>query len=171
SGLATWCLPSMADSQRSRPPGRAERPRFCSQCGNPVVVADASFCKNCGAALSPTAWFSHDVSWRPMVAVLLSAIPGLGHWYKGQRLGGGIWFLFVILFLFLDPWPLGALLWLICAFNAGIAGALREDAVANATRRRWRYRRNHWRIGGAHRVPLQQAQKPGQLKGVSHRAS
>src|SRR5437764_4796620 len=130
SGLGTWCLPSMADPRprRSGHLGRIERPRFCSRCGNPVVVADASFCKNCGAALSATVWFSYGLPWRPMTAVILSAIPGLGHWYKGQRVRALSWFIFVVLFLRLDPWPLGASLWLICAFNAGVSGALREEA-------------------------------------------
>jgi hypothetical protein len=162
----------MADaaSQRSRRSGRVERPRFCSQCGNPVVVADASFCKNCGAALSGTVWFTHDVPWRPKVAIFLSIIPGLGHWYKGEPVRGFLWFIFVIVFLLLDLWPMGGLLWLICACNAGVAGAIREDAIANATRRRWRAQRKRWSAGGDPQMPLLRTHQTEELKGLGNRA-
>src|SRR5579883_1271543 len=69
-----------------------ERPRFCSQCGSPVVVADAKFCKNCGA---PLLLIRDNISWRPMLAIFLSVIPGLGQLYKGQAARGLLWFIFV----------------------------------------------------------------------------
>jgi zinc-ribbon domain len=161
----------MADaaSQRSHRADRIERPRFCSQCGNPVVVADASFCKNCGAPLSATVWLSHDVPWRPKVAVLLSIIPGLGHWYKGEPGRGFLWFISVVVFLLLDAWPMGGLLWLICACNAGVAGAIREDAIANATRLRWRAQRKRWHRGSGPPMPLR-IQQTEELKESGHRA-
>jgi hypothetical protein len=136
--------------------GTIEPPRFCSQCGNSVVVADASFCKNCGAPLSPSVWLSRNLSWRPVVAVVLSLIPGLGHWYKGERGRAVVWFASVVLLLAFAS-PVGMLLWLICALNAGLGGALRAEVLANSTGHRWRDQRNRWRHG-SRQMP---AQPPG----------
>src|SRR5260370_32464733 len=96
-----------------------ERPRFCSQCGQPVTVADAVFCKECGAPLAVTAWFSHDISWRPWIALLLSVVPGLGHFYKAQA-GGGIACLVALVFFLMRPPPLGFIFYILLAFNASI---------------------------------------------------
>jgi len=114
-----------------------ERPRFCSQCGQPVTVADAVFCKECGAPLAVTAWFSHDISWRPWVALLLSVVPGLGHFYKGQVGRGIAWFV-VIIVMYWSPneWAFGFVLHVICAFNAALSGAIREEAFRHSPRRR-----------------------------------
>jgi TM2 domain-containing membrane protein YozV len=114
-----------------------ERPRFCSQCGQPVTVADAVFCKECGAPLAVTAWFSHDISWRPSIALLLSVVPGLGHFYKGQVGRGIAWFVVVIV-MYLSPnaWAFGFVLHVICAFNAALSGAIREEAFRHSPRRR-----------------------------------
>jgi len=127
SGWATRSLPSMHDPH-------IERPRFCAQCGAAVVVADANFCKNCGAPLANTVWFNSNISWRPRVAMGLSIVPGLGHWYKGERARGLLWFIFVILFYRSNAPVLGFLLHVICACNAGLGGAVREEAIANSTR-------------------------------------
>ena len=121
-------LPSMPDVG-------IERPRFCSQCGQPVTVADAVFCKECGAPLAVTAWFSHDISWRPWVALLLSVVPGLGHFYKGQVGRGIAWFV-VVVFLLMSATPIGFILYIICAFNAALSGAIREEAFRHSPRRR-----------------------------------
>jgi TM2 domain-containing membrane protein YozV len=112
-----------------------ERPRFCSQCGQPVTVADAVFCKECGAPLAVTAWFSHDISWRPWIALLLSVVPGLGHFYKGQVGRAIAWFV-VIVVLWSSVPPLGLIFHVICAFNAALSGAIREEAFRHAPRRR-----------------------------------
>ena len=133
-GWATHASPSMPDP-------RIERPRFCAQCGAPVVVADASFCKNCGAPLTNTVWFNSNISWRPSVAMALSIVPGLGHWYKGEWIRGLLWFIFVSM-LYSGNWVLGVLLHLICAVNAGLGGAIHEEAIANSTRRHM-HRRRH----------------------------
>jgi TM2 domain-containing membrane protein YozV len=116
------------------PESKIERPRFCSQCGKPVVVADASFCKECGAPLAGTVWFSHDIAWRPLTAFLLSVIPGLGQWYKGQPFRALVWLAVVGLF-YAGGSPLAPILHLVCAGNAALAGALREDAFARSGRR------------------------------------
>ena len=102
-----------------------EAPRFCSRCGSPVVVADAVYCKECGAPLAATVWLNRSISWRPATALMLSILPGLGHWYKGQRLRGVIWFLIVLAFYGLQPF--GLMLHIICAGNAALSGAIKED--------------------------------------------
>lgn len=122
------------------PEAKIERPRFCSQCGQPVVVADASFCKECGAPLTGTVWLSRDLKWRPVTALALSIIPGLGQWYKGQPIRGLAWFLVVMLFYAAGAASLAFILHLICAANAALAGAIREDALARTGRRAGRRR-------------------------------
>ena len=108
-----------------------ERPRFCAQCGTPLVVPDANFCKDCGA---PLTWLSRDISWRPLLAICLSVIPGLGQLYKGQPGRGLLWFMFVVLFLVYAT-PIGVVLWMICAGNAALAGAVHEEAIVHSARR------------------------------------
>jgi hypothetical protein len=124
------------------PETRIERPRFCAQCGSPVVVADANFCKNCGAPLASTVWLRSEISWRPWVAVVLSIVPGVGHWYKGQWARGLLWFIFVQLFYLSNAWALGFLLHVICACNAGLGGAIHEEAIARSAGYRMRLRRH-----------------------------
>jgi hypothetical protein len=134
------------------PDPRIERPRFCAQCGVPVVVPDASFCKNCGAPLAQTIWFNSTISWRPWVAVSLSIVPGLGHWYKGERARGLLWFIFVLL-LYSNNALLGFPLHVICAFNAGLGGAIHEEAIANSARHQMRSRHRR-----RHHMPIQPAE-------------
>jgi hypothetical protein len=117
------------------PEPRTVRPRFCSQCGAAVVVADASFCKECGAPLPDTVWLSPNLAWRPRSALLLSVIPGLGHWYKGARMRGVAWF-FTVPFFYSFAFPLGLLMHIICAGNAAFGGALSEDALTARSERR-----------------------------------
>jgi hypothetical protein len=138
---------------------RFERPRFCAQCGAPVVVADANFCKNCGAPLTHTVWFNSNIAWRPRVAVALSIVPGLGHWYKGERARGLLWFIFVPLFYFSNAPVLGFLLHVICACNAGLGDAIRGEAVANSARHRALPRRR-----GSRQVTAQPPEKMAELK-------
>jgi hypothetical protein len=137
---------------------RIERPRFCAQCGAPVVVADANFCKNCGAPLAHTVWFNPNISWRPWVAMALSIVPGLGHWYKGERVRGLLWFIFVMLLYSSNAPPIGFLLHLICVLNAGLGGAIREEAIARSARHRGRLRRRRSR-----QITAQPPAKMGEL--------
>jgi hypothetical protein len=104
-----------------------DRPHFCSQCGQRVCVNDANFCKECGAPLGPSASLNQEVNWRPLVALLLSVIPGLGQLYKGHPWRALLWFGTVSLLYSMAP-PLGLLLHLICAANATLAGSVRETA-------------------------------------------
>ena len=106
-----------------------DRPRFCSQCGNPVVVADASFCKDCGAPLQGTSWLRHNITWRPWVALALSIVPGLGQLYKGHGWRALGWFIGVVL-CYAVAQPLGLIMHIICAFNAALAGAIRDEVLS-----------------------------------------
>jgi len=93
-----------------------------------VVVARAHFCKQCGARLIGPAVLARDLSWRPLIAAALSVIPGLGHVYKGRPWAGALWFIGVLVAYHLNQF-LGFPLHFVCAGNAALSGALREDAV------------------------------------------
>lgn len=110
------------------------RPRFCSQCGQPIVVEGASFCKECGAPLERTGIISRDIGLRPVIAFVLSVIPGLGHVYQGHPWRGIAWFFGVIAAWNASP-PLGFLLQLICAANAAIYDTIQQRVLAKRKRR------------------------------------
>jgi len=97
-------------------------PRFCSQCGHPVVVGDARFCKNCGGPLAAGLRLRHDLNWNPWIAAGLSLIPGLGHFYKGQHLYAVLWFFGVAIAY--SAGPVGPVLHLVCITNATLGGAI-----------------------------------------------
>ena len=126
SGSETLCLLSMPDST-------IERARYCSQCGQAVTVSDATFCKECGAPLAGTFWLKHEITWRPFTAFILSVIPGLGHFYKRQPVRGMLWFGFVMFMYAVIP-PLGFMFHAICAGNAALSGAIREEALTRSAR-------------------------------------
>jgi hypothetical protein len=87
-----------------------------------VVVGDARFCKDCGAALGSGLHFKHDLNWNPWIAAALSLIPGLGQIYKGERLYAVLWFVGVLLAY--TAGPVGLLLHVVCITNAALAGAI-----------------------------------------------
>jgi hypothetical protein len=97
-------------------------PRFCSNCGHPVVVGDARFCKDCGASLAGGLRFKQDLDWNPWIAMTLSLVPGLGQFYKGQRLYAGLWLIGVLIAY--GAGLFGVLIHLVCIANAGVAGAI-----------------------------------------------
>jgi len=105
------------------------QPRFCSRCGKPVVVKDASFCKECGAPLNASLWIRQNPGFNPVMAAILSMIPGLGHLYRG-RVGRGIMWFFGVSFAYGASFPLGVLIHVICAANAALAGTISDDAFA-----------------------------------------
>jgi NMD protein affecting ribosome stability and mRNA decay len=111
------------------PDSEFARPRFCSRCGRPIVVDDASFCKDCGAALGPRRWMKRDPGFNPVMALVLSIIPGLGHVYRGRVARGIMWF-FGVSFCYAAGLGLGVVIHFICASNAAFAGTVREDAFA-----------------------------------------
>jgi hypothetical protein len=72
---------------------------------------------------------------RPVVAFLLSVIPGLGHFYQGHAMRGVVWFFGVAIAY--GAGPIGYLLHLICAVSAATYGSNRHEE----RRRRRRSRR------------------------------
>ncbi|HVA78106.1 MAG TPA: zinc ribbon domain-containing protein [Candidatus Binataceae bacterium] len=111
------------------PDPQFDQPRFCSRCGQPIVVAGAEFCKDCGAPIAPTRIFVPDPGFKPIVAFVLSVIPGLGHVYKGRVMRGVIWF--VVVSIAYTMGPIGLLMHVICAMNAALSGALRDDGFSS----------------------------------------
>ena len=106
-----------------------EKPRFCSRCGAPIVVAEASFCKSCGAPVTRFPLLSRSSGFNPVLALILSIVPGVGHIYRGRPFKGIMWFFFVSIAYGMGP-PFGILIHLICAANAAFSGTLREDLMA-----------------------------------------
>jgi hypothetical protein len=106
------------------------RARFCSQCGQPVTVAEAVYCRQCGARLGASGWLG-DLGSPPVVACLLSLVPGLGHFYAG-RTGRAIGWFFGTLWAYDITPSLGVLIHLVCAVSAARAATL--DAERRGTR-------------------------------------
>jgi hypothetical protein len=106
-----------------------EKPRFCSQCGQPIVVAGASFCKSCGAPVTRFPLIRRDRGYSPILALVLSIVPGVGQIYRGKPLRGILWF-FGVSFAYGAGPPLGLLIHLICAANAAFSDTMREDMLA-----------------------------------------
>jgi hypothetical protein len=98
------------------------RARFCSQCGQPVTVAEAVFCKQCGAKLGAAGWLG-EIASPAVIAVVLSVVPGLGHFYAG-RTGRAIGWFFGTLWAYEISTSLGVLIHLVCAVSAARAAAL-----------------------------------------------
>ncbi len=99
-----------------------DSPRLCKQCGGTVVVAGARYCKECGASLRAGLHIKRELTWNPWLAGGLSIIPGAGHLYKRQPMRAAGWFIAVVATL--GMWPLGVMLWAICAVNAALEGAV-----------------------------------------------
>ncbi len=106
-----------------------EKPRFCSRCGQPIVVAEASFCKSCGAPVTGFPRLSKDSGFSPILALVLSIVPGVGQIYRGKPMRGILWFFGVSLAYGAGP-PFGILIHLICAANAAFSDTMREDMLA-----------------------------------------
>lgn len=137
AGMAASAPPVAVDVESDYP---------CPFCGEPIKRL-AKKCKHCGEFLDPTLRavqapaqpfvLTQSVSpvttvnvsnvvqvgaqvkrWNRLVAVILSfLIPGLGQLYKGQAIGGAVWFFAVVIgyFLFILP---GAILHWCCIFHA-----------------------------------------------------
>ena len=87
-----------------------------------MTVSEAIFCKQCGAKLGAVGWFG-DIASPAMIAVVLSVVPGLGHFYAG-RTGRAIgWFFGTLSPTAFRP-SLGVLIHLVCAVSAARAAAL-----------------------------------------------
>ncbi|MGC1679407.1 MAG: hypothetical protein WA740_17880 [Candidatus Binataceae bacterium] len=108
--------------------------RFCARCGQPIVVAGAKYCKDCGAPIAATRTFVPDAGFNPIVAFVLSVIPGLGQIYRGRVVRGVIWFCAVIVAYALGP--LGPILHFVCALNAAFQSTRRDNRIFNPRVRR-----------------------------------
>ena len=65
----------------------------------------------------------------PVLALVLSIVPGVGHIYRGKPFKGIMWFFFVSIAYGMGP-PFGILIHIICAANAAFSDTLREDMLA-----------------------------------------
>ena len=92
------------------------------------MVTDASFCKSCGAPITRSP-LGRDWGFSPVLALLLSVVPGVGHIYRGKPFKGILWF-FGVLFAYKANPQLGVLIHIICAANAAFSDTLREDMMA-----------------------------------------
>src|SRR5271156_2677049 len=119
---ATRSLPSVAEADY-------EKPRFCSRCGQPIVVAEGSFCKSCGAPVTIFPLLRPGRGFNPVLALVLSIVPGVGHIYRGKPFKGIMWFFFVSIAYGMGP-TLGILIHIICAANAAFSDTVREDMLA-----------------------------------------
>ncbi len=75
-----------------------------------------------------------EIGMRPLIAFLLSVIPGLGHIYQGQAMRGVIWFFGVAIAY--GAGPIGYLLHLICAVSAASYGSNRYNERRSRRRSR-----------------------------------
>jgi len=69
-----------------------------------------------------------NAGFNPVLALVLSIVPGVGHIYRGKPLRG-IWWFFGVSFAYGMGPQLGILIHLICAANAAFSGTLREDVA------------------------------------------
>lgn len=86
------------------------------------MVAEAVFCKQCGAKLGGSGWL-RELNAPAAVAFALSVVPGLGHYYAG-RTGRAIGWFFGVLFAYGTSLSLGLLIHLVCAVSAARAATL-----------------------------------------------
>ncbi len=92
------------------------------------MVAEASFCKSCGAPVTRFPLLSRN-GFNPVLALVLSIVPGVGHIYRGRPFKGILWFFGVSMAYEMGA-PFGVLIHLICAANAAFSDTLREDRIA-----------------------------------------
>ncbi len=92
------------------------------------MVEGATFCKDCGAPLEATGPIARDLGMRPVIAFVLSVVPGLGHVYQRHPWRGIGWFFGVMIAYGASP-PLGFLLHLICAANAAVYATMHKGGT------------------------------------------
>ena len=91
-------------------------------------MAEASFCKSCGAPVTRFPLLRKDAGYSPLLALVLSIVPGVGHIYRGKPGKGILWFFGVSFAYGMGP-ALGIMIHLICAANAAFSGAMRPDVM------------------------------------------
>ncbi len=65
----------------------------------------------------------------PVLALVLSIVPGVGHIYRGKPFKGIMWFFFVSIAYGMGA-TFGILIHIICAANAAFSDTIREDMLA-----------------------------------------
>jgi TM2 domain-containing membrane protein YozV len=95
------------------------------------MVADANYCKECGAALTLPLSARGEPVYIALVAFALSFVPGLGHLYRG-RLGRAILWFFAVAVAYTLAYPLGVMVHIVCALNAALKGVFVPDSRAVA---------------------------------------
>jgi hypothetical protein len=111
------------------------QPRFCPNCGLPVVIEGALFCKQCGARLGQSGAPAGDHSMHRVLAFALSAIPGAGHVYQGHPWRGIGWFFGVVMAYGSSP-QLGLIIHLVCAANAALYDRMHRGRMMRRRRGR-----------------------------------
>ena len=111
-------------------PDAAEQPRFCSRCAEPLTVVDALYCKRCGWAVMRAIPREPDTTRKPLIAAMLTLVPGLGHLYTGRVLIALVWF-FAVGIAYLAQ-PLGAMLHLVCVANAAFGAGARNPRALHS---------------------------------------
>ena len=81
-------MPTIEESKSSN--GSATQ--TCPLCGAPLNPASPEACSQCDWVAKPAEQQSGGMV-RDKIAVCLSVVPGLGHFYKGHRLTGALYFL------------------------------------------------------------------------------
>ncbi len=102
------------------------------------MVAGAAFCKECGAELTTVRWLRPRPGYNPIVAAALSFVPGLGHLYRGRLTRAILWFVGVSV-AYTMGFAFGVFIHVICAANAALSGAIRDDAFVRARRHARRF--------------------------------
>ena len=78
---------------------------------------------------NPVPAAAQKFGFNPVIALVLSIVPGVGHIYRGRPFKGIMWFFFVSIAYGMGA-PFGLLIHMICAANAAFSGTLREDMLA-----------------------------------------
>jgi len=90
------------------------------------MVADANYCKECGAALTLPLKAPTEPIYVALVAFALSLVPGLGHLYRGRLGRAVLWFIGVAV-AYTVAYPVGAMVHIVCALNAALRGVFVPD--------------------------------------------
>ena len=93
-------------------------------------MADAAFCKSCGAPVTRFPLLRRSAGFSPVLALVLSIVPGVGHLYRGKPFRAILWFFGVWCSYIIGGPPFGILIHIICAANAAFSDMLHEDMFA-----------------------------------------
>ena len=80
-------------------PSNGSAAQTCPLCGAPLNPENPNECSQCDWVAKPEEHHRGGTV-RDRIAVCLSVVPGLGHFYKGQRLTGALYFLGAVFAVF-----------------------------------------------------------------------